>query len=160
MKKIILILLVAVLAGAGVYYYVSNQPAKVANPLPMPEYGEITVEHAAPLFADGLPADYAVVDVRTEAEAAEVTTAGLINIPVALFEDADDPCAEVMAKLPKDKKIIFACPFGPRAKDMYLNLTDPVEDLGCGMDKAGMYHLQATLKYKKDHLVVQKSKLK
>jgi rhodanese-related sulfurtransferase len=155
MKKIILILLAVIILGVGGYLYMSNQPTKVANPLPMPETGQITVENAAPLFADGLPEDYAIVDVRTVEEYEAKHTPGTINIPVAIFEDADEPCKEVIAKLPKDKKIIFVCPFGPRSKDMYGYLTDPVEDLGCGMPKAGLYHLWANIKYKNDRIIVK-----
>jgi rhodanese-related sulfurtransferase len=155
MKKIILILAVVVAAVVLVYFYISGQPTKIANPLPMPETGEITVEHAAPLFAGSLPADYAIVDVRTKEEYAKISTKGTINIPVAIFEDAEDPCAEIEALLPKDKKLIFVCPFGPRSKDMYANLTDPVEDMGCGLDKNGLYHLWANIKYKPDHIVVK-----
>jgi len=155
MKKFILILLVIAIAAVAYYFYASNQPTKVANPLPMPEYGQITVEHAAPLFDGKLPEDYAVVDVRTVEEYAKVHTNGTINIPVAIFEDADEPCKEVIAQLPKDKKIIFVCPFGPRSKDMYGYLTDSVEDLGCGLPKAGLYHLWANIKYKDNYIVVK-----
>jgi len=155
MKKIILILLLVVVIGTGGYFYMSNQPTKVANPLPMPSTGQITVEHAAPLFADALPKDYTIVDVRTVEEYEKKNTPGTINIPVAIFEDADDPCAEVMAKLPKDKKIIFVCPYGPRSKDMYGYMTDSVEDLGCGQPKDGLYHLWANIKYKQNKIVVR-----
>ncbi|ADD68980.1 hypothetical protein Dacet_2218 [Denitrovibrio acetiphilus DSM 12809] len=155
MKKVFLVFILVVILGASGYYYMSNQPTKVASPLPMPAFGEITVEHAAPLFADGLPSDYAIVDVRTAEEFEKIHTDKTINIPVAIFEDADEPCKDIMAKLPKDKKIIFVCPFGPRSKDMYQFLTDPVEDLGCGMAKEGLYHLWANIKYKKNHIVIK-----
>lgn len=155
MKKIIIVLVVVVLLCAGGYFYMANQPTKVANPLPMPETGEITVQNAAPLFANGLPADYAVVDVRTKEEYSAQHTRGTINIPVAIFEDAEDPCAEVEKLLPKDKKIIFVCPFGPRSKDMYGNLTDSKEDLGCGLPKEGLYHLWANVKFKDDRIIVK-----
>jgi rhodanese-related sulfurtransferase len=155
MKKLIIILLAVVIAAIGIYLYMSNQPTKVANPLPMPETGEITVEHAAPLFADGLPQDYVIVDVRTVEEYEAKHTLGTINVPVAIFEDADEPCKEVIAQLPKGKKIIFVCPFGPRSKDMYGYLTDSEEDLGCGYPKEGLYHLWANIKYKADHIVVR-----
>jgi rhodanese-related sulfurtransferase len=155
MKKIILIIALVAVFGAGGYFYQSNQPTKVANPLPMPETGEITVEHAAPLFANGLPKDYAVVDVRTVEEYASKNTPRTINIPVAIFEDADDPCAEVAARLPKDKKIIFVCPYGPRSKEMYGYMTESVEDLGCGQPAEGLYHLWANIKYKNDRIIVK-----
>jgi len=156
MKKIILILIAVVILGAGGYVYLSNQPTKIANPLPVPVAGEITVEHAAPLFAKGLPKGYTVVDVRTAEEFQDEHTEGTVNIPVAIFEDAADPCAEVISKLPKDKKIIFVCPYGPRSKDMYGYLTDPVEDMGCGMSPDGLYHLWANIKYKKDRIIVKR----
>lgn len=158
MKKIILLLLIIIIAGAGIYVYMQNQPTKVAHPKPMPEYGTITVDEAAPLFMNSLPKDYVVVDVRTKKEYENNHTEGTINIPVAIFETADHPCAQVESMLPKGKKIIFVCPFGPRSRDMYQNLTDPKADLGCGMDKKGLYHLWARVRFKKDHLVVQRRK--
>jgi len=158
MKKLLLLVVALVLiVGAG-YVYKSGMPTKIENPLPMPTTGEVRVENVAPLFYDGLPADYAIVDVRTKEEYAKESTEGTINIPVAIFEDSDEPCKEIISQLPKDKKIIFICPFGPRSKDMYQNLTDPVEDMGCGLEKEGLYHLWARVKYKKDRLVVQRAK--
>jgi len=155
MKKIISILFLVAIVAGGVYYYISNQPTKVANPLPMPEYGKITVEHAAPLFDGKLPEGYAIVDVRTVEEFDKKHTEGTINVPVAIFEDADDPCKEIALMLPKAEKIIFVCPYGPRSKEMYENLVAPVDDLGCGFPKEGLYHLWANIKYKKDHIIVQ-----
>jgi rhodanese-related sulfurtransferase len=157
LKKISIIFIALLIAG-GIYLYKSNQPTKVANPLPMPSTGEITVEQAAPLFYESLPEDYAIVDVRTVEEFQKENTAGTINIPVAIFEDSDTPCEEVISRLPKDKKIIFICPFGPRSKEMYGYLTDSKEDLGCGLDNEGLYHLWARVKYKEDRLVVQARK--
>ncbi|PLX67159.1 MAG: hypothetical protein C0603_10910 [Denitrovibrio sp.] len=158
MKKVIGIVVLLVIAGASWYVYTSGQPTRVSEPLAMPETGEVRVENVAPLFYDGLPSDYAIVDVRTKAEYEKEYTEGTINVPVAIFEDADEPCKEIISKLPTDKKIIFICPFGPRSKEMYGNLTDSEEDLGCGMKKEGVYHLWARVKYKKDRLVVQRQK--
>ncbi|TCK59816.1 rhodanese-like domain-containing protein [Seleniivibrio woodruffii] len=158
MKKkvtvIISALLVLVLAVFGIYAYIKNTPRSVKNPLPVPESGELTVEHAAPLFYDGLPADYVVVDVRTAEEYEKEHTEGTVNIPVALFEEAG-ACGRVMPLLPDTKKIIFVCPFGPRAEEMYYNLTDPKEDEGCGINAEGMYYLNAAVKFKPDRLVVR-----
>lgn len=121
----------------------------------MPSYGKITVEHAAPLFDGKLPENYTVADVRTVEEYADINTPGTINVPVAIFEDSDAPCEEIASKLPKGKKIIFVCPYGPRSQEMYENLTASVDDLGCGMEKDGLYHLWANIKYKPDHIVVK-----
>lgn len=158
MKRLILIAVCVVLGlcviGGGAYFYVSNTPKKVANPLPMPESGKITVENVAPLFYEGLPADYFVVDVRTVQEYEKKHTDGMVNIPVALFEE-DGACEKIIPQLPEGKKIIFVCPFGPRAEEMFYDLTDPVEDGGCGLTPEGMFYLVAKVKYGKDGLIIR-----
>lgn len=157
MKKLIVVLGVLVLAaaiGGGVFYYKINSPRQIAEPIPMPESGKVTVENVAPLFYDSLPEDYALVDVRTVAEYEAVHTDGTINIPVALFEE-EGACEKIIPQLPKDKKIIFSCPFGPRAEEMFFDMTDPVEDGGCGLAPEGMYYLVANVKYKKNRLVIR-----
>lgn len=148
------IIVAAGIIGGGVFWFRANSSLKVANPLPMPESGKVTVENVAPFFYDGLPAEYALVDVRTVEEYEKIHTDGTINIPVALFEE-DGACEKVASMLPKDKKIIFSCPFGPRAEDMFFNLTDPAEDGACGMSPEGMYYLVANVKYKKNKLVIR-----
>ncbi len=144
----------AALIGGGVFYYRINSPRTVANPVPMPQSGKVTVENVAPFFYDGLPDDYVLVDVRTVGEYEAVHTDGTLNIPVALFEE-EGACEKVIPQLPKDKKIIFSCPFGPRAEEMFFNMTDPVEDGGCGLAPDGMYYLVANVKYKKNRLVIR-----
>jgi len=155
MKLFITILMLGAFAAFGVYLYFDDQPTVVVEPLPMPEFGEITVEHTAPLFADGLPSDYAVVDVRSTEEFNTVHVSGTINIPISIFEDSENPCRAVVSELPKDKKIIFLCNMGIRSGDMYYNLTDPVEDLGCGIDKTGLYFLNAEVKFNLDKLIIK-----
>ena len=158
MKRIVIIvavvLLVCAACAGGYYYYVNNFGKKIANPLPMPVSGKVTVENVAPFFYNGLPDEYAFVDVRTVEEYSKIHTDGTINIPVALFEE-DGACEKVADMLPKDKKIIFSCPFGPRAEEMFFDLTDPVADGGCGMQPEGMYYLWANVKYKKNRLVIR-----
>lgn len=115
MKKLIIalgVIAVVCIIGGGAYVYIGSQPRKISDPLPMPESGKITIENAAPLFYDSLPADYFVVDVRTPEEYEKQHTANVVNIPVALFEE-DGACEKVISQLPENKKIIFVCPFGP-----------------------------------------------
>jgi len=158
MKRAIVIVVCVVfalcIAGGGAYFYISNSPRKVADPLPMPENGKVTVENAAPLFYEGLPDDYFVVDVRTPQEYEKKHTEGIVNIPVALFEE-DGACEKIIPQLPENEKIIFVCPFGPRAEEMFYNLTDPKKDGGCGISPDGMYYLIAKVKYGKDRLIVR-----
>lgn len=153
MKKII-VLLIIVLACGGYYYYWSNTSREIEHPLPMPESGKVTLENVAPLFKHGLPKDYVVVDVRTDKEYKAGHTQGTLHFPVALFDD-EGACEKVVPNLPKDKKIIFMCPAGPRAEEMFYDLTDPVKDDGCGMNPKGMYFLYAKVKFHKDKLVLK-----
>lgn len=153
MKKLIM-LAVIILACGGYYYYWSNTSREIEHPLPMPVSGKVTLENVAPLFKHGLPKDYAVVDVRTDKEYNSGHTNGTIHLPVAMFDD-DGACDKVISKLPKDKKIIFMCPAGPRAEEMFYDLTDQVKDGGCGMKSDGMYFLYATVKFHKNKLVLK-----
>ena len=158
MKKIIFYGFIAVFglcfAGIGAVIYISGTPRKVAEPLPMPESGKITVQNAAPLFYDSLPADYYVVDVRTPKEYEQTHTEGVVNIPVALFEE-NGACETIVPRLPKGKKVIFVCPLGPRAEEMFYNLTDSKEDGGCGIEPDGLYYLTAKVKYGKKKLILR-----
>lgn len=156
MKKIVFIILVLVLAGTGFFMYLQDKPTKVANPQPMPEYGEIKVEQAAPLFAEGLPEKYAIVDARSKSEYEKEHTEGTINVPEAIFANSINPCAEIMSKLPKNKDIIFVSDFGSVSDAMYRHLTNPEDKMGCGMQKYGLYNLMAKVKFKKDRLIVQR----
>jgi len=155
MRVLFTVILLAAFAGFGVFLYFDDQPTIVEEPLPMPEYGEITVKHAAPLFSDGLPDGYAVVDVRSAEEYDNVHVVGTINIPISIFEESEQPCKAVVRELPKDKKIIFLCNMGVRSGDMYYNLVDPVEDLGCGIEKDGLYYLNAEVQYNLDKLIIK-----
>lgn len=157
MRILFTAMIFAAFAGLGIYLHFDGQPTVVESPLPMPAYGEITVKHAAPLFYDGLPEGYAVVDVRTAEEFQTVHVVGTVNIPVNIFEESNNPCRDLVYELPKAKKIIFICNKGIRSADMYYNLTDPEEDLGCGIDKTGLYYLNANVQYNMDRLIIKAS---
>lgn len=152
MKKLFVAILVILIIAMSIYLVIKHKKeAEDAQVKPMPEFGKITIGNAAPLFKDGLPKDYAVIDVRTDEEYNKQHTEGTLHIPVALFE-ADGACAKVQAMLPKDKKMIFVCPSGPRAEEMYYDLTDPVKDGACGFEKKGKYFLIAHVTYGKNNL--------
>lgn len=153
MKKLIFLAVVVVVSG--IYYWEwSNTSGETEHPQPMPVSGKITIDNVAPLFKHGIPDGYVVVDVRTDKEYKAKHTDGMLHFPVALFDD-EGACEKVVPNLPKDKKIIFTCPAGPRAEEMFYDLTDPVKDGGCGINPKGMYFLYAKVKYNRKGLVIK-----
>lgn len=158
MKKImiiaVLVLAVLGLAAGGFFYYRANTSVTVNNPVLMPDTGQVGPENIVPVLKDGIPADYMVVDVRTPKEYNSGHTEGTVNIPVALFEK-DGACEDIIPLLDRKKKILFLCPFGPRAEEMYYDLTDATKDGGCGINPDGLYYAIAKVKFKKDGLVIR-----
>lgn len=117
--------------------------------------GTVDTEWFAAQVKKGIPSWMTVVDVRTVKENAAGATKGVLNIPVALFDGAD-ACSKISAQLPKGKPVVFICPNGPRAEEMYFNLTDPVKDGGCGLPKQNMYWLYGKVSFQPLFLDVTK----
>ena len=152
-KKISVFIILIVVVGV-VSAYVILSPDRVARATPMPAFGEVRVEHVAHLFYEGIPDGYIIIDARTEEEYAQWHTEGTVNFSRHIFEE-DDACEKAREVFGKGEKIIIVCPYGPGAKEVYENLIDPVEAMGCGIDKEGIYRLWARVRFLKDRIIVK-----
>jgi hydroxyacylglutathione hydrolase len=73
---------------------------------------------------DKVPANVALVDIRNAPEYANGHLKGAKNVEAAKLS-----AAELAAKLPKDKVIVFACGTGARAMEAYLKLKNAKLDV-------------------------------
>lgn len=96
-----------------------------------------------------LPANVAVVDVRSAGEYAAGNAKGSINVHVDQIYKKDG-CAAVTAQLPKDKTLIFMCGSGARASEMFFNLKDE-----CKVNVANMFYLNSAVNYSSGAPVIQ-----
>lgn len=80
--------------------------------------------YKALIASNKVPANIAVIDIRNATEYAAGHMKGAIN-----FEAGKLSAAELAAKLPKNKVIIFTCGTGARAMEAYIKLKDAKMDV-------------------------------
>jgi rhodanese-related sulfurtransferase len=80
--------------------------------------------YKAQIVADKIPANVAVIDVRSPAEYANGHIKGAINLEAGKMSAAD-----FAAKLPKDKVVIINCASGGRAMEAHMKLNDAKIDV-------------------------------
>ena len=80
--------------------------------------------YKALIMSDKIPSNVAVIDVRTPAEFANGHIKGAINIEAGMLSPK-----ELVAKLPKDKVVIFSCSAGGRSMEAFLKLQNAKIDV-------------------------------
>lgn len=154
MKKVIIGILVIVCIAVGAAYLQFNQSAPLFTMADMPETGELNGGQINQVIKTN-PSDFVFYDVRTPEEYAKEHTNSVANTPVAMFETDENACEKIKSSIVAEKRIVFVCPFGPRAKEMYYNLVDSKEDGACGFEKKNLYFLTAKVKFNPEHLKIK-----
>lgn len=87
------------------------------------------------LFIDARPADFYVKQHSDRIPHLD---------PDLLYED--NGCAKALSMIPADKTVVLICP-GPRARESYHNIVDPVKDGGCGYTGGNLYWIHTPVTY-------------
>lgn len=129
-RLIIMFMFLVSLAGAS---YADT----VTSVTPGAEDGSVAKSWVVDVLQKGNVTNVVFIDARPNSFYEKQHSDKIAHLDPDMFYE-DGGCQKALSMIPKDKIVVLICP-GPRARESYHNLTDPVKDGGCGYNGGNVY---------------------